>query len=90
MPFFWQNCLQEDSLLVRTIFSLSSFQKSNVYFLHFFSLKTFFSFYSKEIRILKIMMPLKVWYFVFVIGVRLSSGETDKDPPDRQEKSKLY
>ena len=32
-------------------------------------------------------MPLKVWYFIFVIGVTLSSEETDKDPPDRQEKS---
>ena len=64
-------------------------QKSNVY-LPFFHSAFFFSFYSTEIRILKIMMPLKVWYFVFVIGVTLSSEETDKDPLDRHEKSKLY
>ena len=62
-------------------------QKSNVY-LPFFFHSTFF--YSTEIRILKIMMPLKVWYFVFVIGVTLSSEETDKDPKDRHEKSKLH
>ena len=36
------------------------------------------------------MMPLKVWYFVFVIGFTLASEDTDNDPPDRQEKSKLY
>ena len=36
------------------------------------------------------MMPLKVWYFVFVIGVTLGSEDTDNDPPDRQEKSKFY
>ena len=34
------------------------------------------------------MMPLKVWFFV--IGVTLGSEDTDNDPPDRQEKSKLY
>ena len=44
-------------------------------------------------------MPLKIWYFVFVIGVTqshkdfgvtLGSEDTDNDPTDRQEKSKLY
>ena len=36
------------------------------------------------------MMPLNVWYFVFVIGVTLSSEDTDNDPPDRQAKCKLH
>ena len=32
------------------------------------------------------MILFNIWYFVFVIGVTLSSE--DNDPPDRQEKSK--
>ena len=67
------------------IFSLlSSFATVFFFFQHLFPC------YRTKILSIKIVMPLKVWYLVFVISVTLCSEETDNDPPDRQEKSKLY